>query len=97
MQMAGATWTMLIDAEDGELEAPSGVALADEVLYVTDNATSNITAFGLDGERLDWLDLDASAGSLMGLRMGDNGSLFVVDNLDERVLEISANEDDDDE
>lgn len=94
-QMEGATWTTLVDAEDGELEAPSGIALADEVLYVTDNATSRITAFSLDGERLDWLDVDSPAGSLMGIRVGDNGSLFVVDNLGERVLEISANDDDD--
>ena len=92
MRMEGASWTTLVDAEDGELEAPSGIALADNVLYVTDNATSRITAFALDGERLDWLDLDTPAGSLMGLRVGDNGSLFVVDNLGERVLEISAND-----
>lgn len=96
MQMEGASWATLVDAEEGELEAPSGIALADDVLYVTDNATSRITAFGLDGERLDWLDLDAPAGSLMGLRMSAEGSLFVVDNLGERVLQISANEDDDD-
>ncbi|MDP2342713.1 MAG: hypothetical protein Q8O67_17285 [Deltaproteobacteria bacterium] len=89
LEMEGAEWTTLIDAEAGELEAPSGITLKDDTLYVTDNATSRITAFSLDGERLDWLDLDVPTGSLMGLRVDENGSIVVVDNLGERVLEIS--------
>jgi sugar lactone lactonase YvrE len=88
--MEGAEWTTLVDGADAELEAPSGIALHDDILYVTDNATSRISAFSLDGERLDWLDLDTPAGSLMGLRVDAAGSLVVVDNVGERVLEVSA-------
>lgn len=93
MEMEGADWSTLVSDDDGDLEAPSGIALKDEVIYVTDNATSRISAFSLDGERLDYLDLDVPAGSLMGIRVSDEGSLFVVDNVGERVLEISPADD----
>lgn len=90
IEMEGADWTTLIDADAGELEAPSGITLNDDILYVTDNATSRITAFSLEGERLDWLDLDLAAGSLMGVRVDARGALVVVDNLGESVLAVSA-------
>jgi DNA-binding beta-propeller fold protein YncE len=92
-EMEGASWTTLVDSDAGDLEAPSGIALYEDTLFVTDNATSRVTAFSLDGERLDWLDVDVPAGALMGLRADGDGALFVVDNLGERVLEIRARDD----
>ncbi len=86
----GATFETLVSADDGELEQPSGLALHDGVLYVTDNATSRISAFDLDGERIDYLDTDLPAGSLMGLRVDADGNILVTDFAGDRVLKIEA-------
>ncbi len=61
IEMETATWSTLVAGDDGELEAPSRIALKDDILYVTDNAPSRISAFSRDGERLDYLDLDLSS------------------------------------
>lgn len=78
--------------DDVELTQPSGLALHDGVLYVTDNATSKIVAVDLEGTLLDWLDLSGEipAGGLMGIEVGPSGALFVVDAVGDRILRISA-------
>jgi hypothetical protein len=88
-EMEGVVWTSLVAPGATTLEMPSGIALHDDVLYVTDNATSRITAFSLAGEVIDWLDTGLPAGSLMGLRVTDAG-IFAVDFLGDRVLRLSA-------
>lgn len=90
MEMDGASFSDLAGGDD--LELPSGIALADDTLFVTDNATSRINAFSLDGELIDYLELDVEEGSLMGIRVAPDGALVVVDNAGDRVLRIAAKE-----
>lgn len=89
-EMRGGEWITLVGDEAG-LVAPSGLALHDDVLYVTDNATSRITAFSLDGEELDHLDVGVKLGGLMGIRVNDDG-LYAVDAVDSRVIRSKAKE-----
>jgi len=90
-EKTGSDWRTLVRGSTVGLEAPSGLALADGVLYVGDNATSTIHAFNLEGALLESLELDIEAGGLMGLRVGPDGhSLWVTDFLGSRVLRISG-------
>jgi hypothetical protein len=75
--MDGATVSTLIAA--GELERPSGIALSDDVLYVTDNATSRIHTFDITGNALRAFDTGLPAGSLAGVALGPDGSLYLAD------------------
>jgi len=72
------------------LQRPSGLALGQQVLFVTDNASSRIYAFDLQGQPLDWLDLSAAVqpGGLMGLTFDADGNIFLVDNIGNQVLEV---------
>ncbi len=92
-RVTGANLDTLVDgaAVDG-LERPSGLEIAGEILWITDNATSRIFAFDLEGTLLDWLDLsdEIDAGGLMGIAVGPAGDLFVCDALGDRILRIRA-------
>ncbi len=87
----GAKLTTLADEVAG-LEAPSGIAIVDDLVLVTDNATSRIHAFGKDGRPVDWVDLsdEIPIGGLMGIAVDGDGLLYVVDAVGNRVLRISA-------
>ncbi len=85
-RMDNATLTVLV--APGPLEAPSGIALNDGILYVTDNATSRITAFDLEGNLVRKLDTGLPAGSLAGLTFGADGKIYFVDMLASRVYRI---------
>jgi len=78
-----APWTELIPASSGLLEAPSGIALHDDILYVGDNATGDILAFDLGGETpgelLARLPTGVEPGDLMGLEVGPDERLYIVD------------------
>ena len=63
----------------GILEAPSGLAIHDGLLFVTDTATSRIHAFELDGTLVRSLQLDVPAGTLAGFTFGPDDQLFFVD------------------
>ena len=91
-QVNGASLTTLVDGSAMGLQRPSGLALQQKVLFVTDNATSRIYAFDLQGHPLDWLDLSLQVqpGGLMGLTFDAAGNLFLVDNIGNQVLEITA-------
>jgi hypothetical protein len=79
-------------AEGGELSMPSGLALRGELVFVTDNATSKILAYDREGTLIDWLDTELPAGSLMGMTFDDQGQLYIIDAVDDRVLRITARE-----
>lgn len=102
----GATWTTFVqggvDGDAGaDLQAPSGIALHNGVLYVADNLTSRVSAFDLSGNLLETLDLDIAEGGLMGIRVVDDEdvgadagdetgvSLWAVDFLGDQVLRVS--------
>lgn len=79
-------WTLT----DEELVAPSGLEIHDDLLWVTDNATSRILAYDLDGTLIDWVDTGLPEGALMGIAFGPEGDLFLVDAAGDQVLAISA-------
>ncbi|HYP75431.1 MAG TPA: hypothetical protein VER12_05745 [Polyangiaceae bacterium] len=63
----------------GSLTAPSGLALSGDRLIVTDNATSRIAWFELDGTALGSVDTGLPAGSLSGVAVGPDGKLYLSD------------------
>jgi len=89
-RMTGASYETLIEPENGGLDMPSGLAMHDDVLYVSDNATSRILAYTMTGDLIDWLETGLPAGSLMGIRLDAQGRIYAVDNLGNKVLRYSA-------
>jgi hypothetical protein len=73
------------------MEAPSGIALVDGVLLVTDNQTSEVIAFDLEGEEVDRLALELDSGSLMGIAAVSLDELWLVDAQNDRVFSLSSN------
>lgn len=63
----------------GSLSAPSGIALSADRIIVTDNATSRIWWFKLDGSPLGSVDTGLPAGSLSGIAIGPDGKLYLSD------------------
>ena len=87
----GATLTTIVDGSLYGLVAPSGLELSDNMLFVSDNATSRILAFDLSGVLIDYLETGFPAGTLQGMAFDPrDGSLWVVDTLAGRVLRIAA-------
>lgn len=78
----------LVLAEDLGMNTPSGLALFDGLLYVGDHATGRIAAITTDGELVDWVDTGIED-ALGGLTVADDGSIWVVDMAEDRVLRIS--------
>ena len=76
--------------ESPELVLPSGIAQFGDLLFVTDTETSRIWGLTLDGEVVDYLDTELPEGSLMGIDIDEEGTLYVVDSVRERVLRIRA-------
>jgi hypothetical protein len=89
-RLDGAVITTLVDGGTLGMVAPSGLAVFDGHIYVSDNATSTIYAFTMEGEVVDWLVTGMPAGSLMGLEFDPEGRLYVADGLSNRVLRIAA-------
>lgn len=89
--MTGAFLSTFVDAAAGEFVRPSGLAIAGDLMFVTDYETSRISAFRLsDGARVDWLDTGLPARSLAGIIVDDQGRLLIVDMLGNSVFRISA-------
>jgi hypothetical protein len=72
----------------GTLEQPVGIELFEDVLYVTDNATSRFYAFDLEGKLLRTLDTGWPPGALAGLAMGPDRKIYFVDRPTGRVFRI---------
>lgn len=90
-RMTGGTLETFVSGAEVELQRPSGLALANGIVYVTDNASSRVVAFDREGRRVDWVDLSsvAPAGSLQGIAVDARGHLYVTDAVTDRVLEIA--------
>lgn len=69
------------------LQAPSGLALGDGRLFVSDYATGEILAFDLEtGDEL--ARLATGAEGIMGLALGPDARLWFVDGLADRLLRV---------
>ena len=86
-RMNGAEVTDVVPPSFG-LVAPSGLEIKGDYVYVSDNATSRITAFTRAGEQVNYLDTGLPPGSLSGMAFGPDGRLYFVDILGNRVLRI---------
>jgi hypothetical protein len=86
--MDGATVKELVPA--GLLQQPSGLTLADDVLYVTDNATSLIYAFDTAGKLRKTFDTALPTGSLAGITQGPDGKLYVADLITGAAYRVEA-------
>jgi DNA-binding beta-propeller fold protein YncE len=89
VEMVDATITDVVPP-GGELQKPSGLELHDGYLFVSDNATSKITAFTLTGEKVNQLDTALEPGSLAGMAFGPDGKLYLVDMKGNRVLRVDV-------
>jgi hypothetical protein len=73
----GAMLTVVVPP--GILTSPSGIELHEGHLYVTDNATSRIHAFDLQGQEVRQLQTNFAPGSLAGLTIGPDGKVYFVE------------------
>jgi hypothetical protein len=87
-QMAGALFTEVVPR--GTLTMPSGLEIQGEHLYVSDNATSLIHKFGLDGRKVAAIQTDAQPGGLAGMIFGPDRRLYFVDQVGNRVLRVDS-------
>ena len=85
----GSNLSTLIAKGTAGLDTPSGLALYQDRVYVTDYATGRIFAFDLNGDVVDYLDTGRTT-ALMGMAIGSDGAIYVVDNATKEVLRISA-------
>ncbi len=77
-RVEGATLTELVPA--GTMQAPSGIEVHGDVLFVGDNATSTLYAFDLEGNLLRSLETGLAPGALVGLAVGPaDDKLYLVD------------------
>jgi hypothetical protein len=71
------------------LKLPSGLEIHGQALYVSDNETSTIHKFSLEGAPLGKAVIpDVAPGGLAGLDFGPDGKLYFVDMLEGRVLRL---------
>jgi hypothetical protein len=78
----GADFQVLV----ADIERPSGLALHEGVLFVGENATSEIVAFDLDGNEIDRLSTPAQ--NLMGITIGPDGHIYYVDPIANEVVRV---------
>lgn len=83
--------TTFVDGEEVNFSEPSGLAIHDGHIFVSDNRTGVIAAFNMDGEMVDWLDLELDRGSLMGIEFDADGNLYAVNAEDDELIRITPN------
>ena len=87
-EMVGATLSTFIDGEDVGMVAPSGIDMVDGILFVTDNETSEIIAFDMEGEEIDRLDTRLEPGSLMGIAVRSLEDIWLVSATEDRIYRL---------
>jgi hypothetical protein len=85
----GTDYSTLISGSDVEgMDLPSGIALVENLLLVTDNQTGSIFAFDLTGELIGTIELEREEGGLMGIVARSLSDIWVVDALSNEVIRI---------
>ena len=86
MSMMGEVWVEVF--VDQGLQQPSGIALHNGVLFVSDHETAQIIAFNLEGEEIERIDTGAQ--SLMGITVNPtDGRLWFVDAVAHKLFVIN--------
>lgn len=85
----GADYSTLIDgsAVDG-MDLPSGIALVEDTLLITDNQNSIIFAFDLDGNLIAQLDTGLDGGALMGIEARGLDDIWITDAINDQVYRL---------
>ena len=81
---------------DTGISRPSGIALYDGTLFVSQNGNGKITGFNLDPDGKGFSNsrtVNTNAGSIMGLEVGPEGKLWYVDSLNNIVVRLDPHED----
>jgi hypothetical protein len=86
--IAGATVEEFIPPSPAILFNPSGLVWYDDVLYVSDAANGQITAFDSAGKRINILETGLGEGALAGIDVGADGKLYMVDRNNSRVVRL---------
>lgn len=84
------TW---VDGADVMLEVPSGLEFHEGLVFVSDNKLSRVVAIDRETKALvDYLDLaeEVPTGGLMGMAFNEDGSLYLVDAVNSRILRVAA-------
>jgi hypothetical protein len=89
-KMGGEVLSDVVPASTKHLEAPSGLEIKGDFVYVSDHQNGRISAFTLAGERVNYLDTGLGKGALSGMAFGPDGKLYVVDMVGHRVLRIDS-------
>lgn len=85
--MDGASVVTLAGTQD-LLAAPSGIALYDGVIYVSDASSGLIVAFNEQGQIIDWLNTGTTG--IFGITFDQDGNLYLVHGPQNMVVKISA-------
>ena len=72
-----------------DLEQPSGLALHNDHLFISDYEEGRIVVFDLDGVVVDWIDV---GGTPTGLEFDAGGNLYFVDVEADELLRLSPSE-----
>ena len=92
MEVTDVEWGIF----DTGLSRPSGIALHDGTLFVSQNGNGKITGFNLDSDGKGFSNsrtVNTNAGSIMGLEVGPEGKLWYVDSLNNNVIRLDPYED----
>jgi hypothetical protein len=84
--MGGVDVEVVVDK--GVLEKPSGIEIKNDLIYVTDAATSTFHVFKKDGTEVRKLNTDLPEGSLAGFTFGSDNKIWFTDRKGGRVLRI---------
>ena len=87
-EFKGVTQEDFVSQSSNILQRPSGIALYDGILYVTDYQNGNIHAFGPEGNIIRSLDTGLGNGALGGIAIGPDGLVYLVDSAKNRILRI---------
>lgn len=89
-KMTGARLKTVVDGPAVGLQKPSGIALRDGLVFVSDNGTGRIWAFDpKTGAAVDWLDTGVGPDALAGIAFDGAGRLYFVDMAADRVLRLA--------
>ena len=83
-RMDDAVITTLVSKD---LEEPSGMALYDGLVWVSDHATGRIAGYDMTGAIVDWVDVDPG---IMGIAFGPDGSLYYANGETNEVVRMRA-------
>lgn len=84
--MQNITWEVV----DSGLTEPSGIALAEDRLLVSDHKSGNINVYDISSTSFDQLGrIEAGTAGMMGITVGPKGDIWAVNNQNAEITRIS--------